>query len=242
MASSSTTSSSPVPAPPAAGGSAGAGTTDESTLQRGAEAVGEHAGTAVDAAKGEAAQVVRSATEHARTLLDSAGSELRTQGEAQAGRMAASLSTMSGELQHFADDPETTSPLTDVARTLSDATGRVARRLDEGGTDAVVQDVARYGRTHPVKFVAMAAAAGFVVGRILRSSDTGALRQSISEGAGSASDSEASDDQTRSSGVGEAGPSGASPPIESAVAAGTARTALVADAPESSPSPGGVLP
>ena len=106
------------------------------------------------------------------------------QGEAQAERVASSLSGMSDELRHFADDEATSQPLSDVARTLSDAAGRIARRLEDGGPDAVIDDVARYGRGHPVKFLAIAAAAGFASGRVLRSSDTHTLRRSITDGAG----------------------------------------------------------
>lgn len=181
---SSTNSTPSVPTTPGTGGATTGATGEGSTLQRGAQAVGEHAGATVETAKGEAGEVLRSATEHARTLLDSAGGELRTQSEAQAERIASSLSGMSDELRHFADDDATSQPLSDVARTLSDATGRVARRLEDGGPDAVIDDVARYGRNHPVKFLAIAAAAGFAAGRILRSSDTDTLRRSVTDGAG----------------------------------------------------------
>ena len=189
MASSTNTTPS-VPTTPAAGRTTTGSAGDASTLQRGAEAVGEHAGATVETAKGEAGEILRSASEHARTLLDSAGGELRTQGEAQAERAASSLSGMSDELRRFADDDATSKPLSDVARTLSDATGRVARRLEDGGTDAVLEDVARYGRNHPVKFLAIAAVAGFAAGRLLRSSDTDTLRRSVTDGAGTAPGSE----------------------------------------------------
>lgn len=239
MASSTNTTPS-VPTTPGAGGSTTGPTGEGSTLQRGADAVGEHAGATVDAARGEAGEVLRSASEHARTLLGSAGGELRTQGEAQAERVASSLSGMSDELRHFADDEATSTPLSDVARTLSDATGRVARRLEDGGPDAVIEDVARYGRNHPVKFLAIAAAAGFAAGRVLRSSDTDTLRRSVTDGAGTAPGSEdhlGSSSDVASSGSSEpgvgSGPAGSvtSPPRSVATGAVPAASPITGDLP-----------
>lgn len=150
-----------------------------------AGAVQEHAGATMDSAKQEAGEVLRSAKEHARSVLDSTTDELRTQGRQQTDRMSSQLHSASDELRRMADASDRSSSLGGVVRSLSDSAQRAARRLDEGGPEGVLDDVRRMGREHPVRFLLMAAAGGFAAARLVRSTDTTAVKQAVTGEQGS---------------------------------------------------------
>jgi len=174
MATSSTTRS-PTPPLGSSSGSGGGGSTQEST-------VGEQAGAAAQTAKDETSQVIRSATDHAKSVLGEAGGELRSQGEERAKQASSSLDAVAKELRRFADQPHESPMVGDVARTLAQSAQQWSRRLDERGADGLMRDVTDFGRRRPGMFLAVAAAAGFAAGRLLRSADTPALRQAASSG------------------------------------------------------------
>ena len=156
----------------------------DSTASKAAGVAQEHAGAAVDAAKQEAAQVARNAQEHARSVLDSATDELRTKGREQTDRLSSSLGGASQELRRMAEAGEGDSTITGVVRSLADSAERAARRLDEGGPEGVLDELRRMGRQHPMRFLAVAAAGGFMAARLVRSTDTQAVKAQVQGGSG----------------------------------------------------------
>jgi hypothetical protein len=58
----------------------------------------------------------------------------------------------------------------------------VADRFEQRGIDGVLTDVKHFARRHPAQFVLGAAAAGFVVGRLVRNVDTGAIAHEMTTG------------------------------------------------------------
>jgi hypothetical protein len=150
-----------------------------SAVQHGAQAVKEHAGTAAATAKDEAVSVVHSATDHARSLLGSAGDEFREQGRSQAERLGEMLGQAAKEFGRMAQECDTTTPAGRTVKTLADATGQLAHRLDQGGPEGMMSDVSRFARRRPGTFLALSAAAGFAVGRLARSTDTQAIKDAV---------------------------------------------------------------
>ncbi len=149
-----------------------------------AHTVQEHASSAAGAAKHEATQVAQSAKEHARSVLDSTTEELRTQGRQQTDRLSASLGDTSQELRKMADATDRDSTLAGMVRSLADSAQRASRRLEEDGPEGVLDELRRMGRQHPMQFLAMAAAGGFLAARFVRSTDTQAIKQAVSSGEG----------------------------------------------------------
>lgn len=154
----------------------------ESGAARAAGVAQEHAGAAVDAAKQEAAQVAASAKEHARSVVESTTEELRTKGREQTDRLSSSLGSASEELRRMADASDGDTAITGVVRSLADGAQRASRRLDEGGPEGVLDDLRRMGREHPMRFLAVAAAAGFAAARLVRSTDTQAIKEQVQGG------------------------------------------------------------
>jgi hypothetical protein len=154
----------------------------EGTASRAAGVAQEHAGAAVDAAKQEAAQVAASAKEHARSVVESTSQELRTKGREQTDRLSSSLGSASEELRRMADASERDSTIGGVVRSLADGAQRAASRLDEGGPEGLLDDLRRMGREHPMRFLAIAAGAGFAAARVVRSTDTEAIKSQVQGG------------------------------------------------------------
>lgn len=174
---------SPTTTTPGGGTQSPTGTTSDTASDKASAAAGkvqEHAGAAAESAKQEAGEMIRSAKDHARSVLDSTTEEMRTQGRQQTDRLSSSLSSTSDELRKMADASDSSSTLTGLVRSLADSAQRAARRLDEGGPDAVLEEARRMGREHPARFLAVAAAGGFFAARLVRSTDTDAVKQAVS--------------------------------------------------------------
>src|SRR5690606_7846132 len=102
-------------------------------------------------------------------------------------RLASSLDTASGELRKMADAADGSSPAGGIVSSLADSAQQFSRRLDEGGPEGLMDDVRRMGREHPVRFLAMAAAAGFAAARLVKSTDTETIKREISGSSGGTS-------------------------------------------------------
>jgi hypothetical protein len=146
------------------------------------DVVQRHAQATVGEARQQADQVVRSAKEHAQVVISSTTDELRVQGREQTERMSSSLMGASEELRRMANATEGDSTIGTIVQSLADAAQRAARRLDQGGPEGMLDDLRRMGREHPARFLAMAAAGGFMAARLLRSTDTESVKQAVSGG------------------------------------------------------------
>lgn len=159
----------------ASGGAADAATTakDQAT---------EVAATAADEAKA----VAQDAATHARRLVGETREQLRTQASDQTERLTQTLKDVSQQLRSLADGNGAAPGMVgDLTAQLASTTNRLASRLDEGGLDAALGDVKRFARNRPVLFLAAAAGAGFMAGRLIKAADTHALTDALKPSGGS---------------------------------------------------------
>jgi hypothetical protein len=136
----------------------------------------EVAATAAEQAKGvasvaseQAAAVGTQALDQARTVLDSATGDVRDQLEQRLRTLSEQARTTAEELQALVEGrPEDAGRTKDLAQSASDRIGKMADRVDELGVQGVVEEVTDLARRRPVLFLAGAATAGILVGRMAR--------------------------------------------------------------------------
>ena len=136
---------------------------------------GEVAKTASDAGKhvagvaGEqAGQVASEATHQVKQLVQQTRSELTEQAAAQQKRVASGLRSLSKELSAMAHGSEQPGMATDLAQQAGERANAVASWLEEREPGHVVDEITRFARQRPAAFLALAAGAGFLVGRLGR--------------------------------------------------------------------------
>lgn len=140
-------------------------------------AAGDVASTATDQAKqvaSEAKVQVKSVLEDTKGqvsgLVGQARDELKSQASDRSTQAADGLRTLSGQLQALREGrADEAGPLAGYLDQARDQVSSFASRLDEGGIDGLVDDVSRFARQRPIVFLAAAAGAGFLVGRLVRS-------------------------------------------------------------------------
>ena len=131
--------------------------------------------TAVDAAAGvtnvaksEASNVAQEAKYQARSLMDQTRSELRGQASNQQSALAERLHGFASELGSMASKSDEPGPMSDLAQEASRRVGEVSHWLDTHQPADLLEEVRRYARRRPVAFLAIAAAAGVLAGRVTR--------------------------------------------------------------------------
>jgi ElaB/YqjD/DUF883 family membrane-anchored ribosome-binding protein len=135
----------------------------------------EVAGTARDAGKhvagvaGEqAGQVASEATQQVKQLVQQTRGELTEQAATQQQRVASGLRSLSQELSAMAQGSERSGMATDLVHQASDRTNAVASWLEQREPGHVLDEVTRFARQRPGTFLALAAGAGLLVGRLGR--------------------------------------------------------------------------
>lgn len=152
-------------------GSAGAGETaavakDEamgvasSAKEKGSDLVGE----GVDQAKSVAGE----ATRQARGLMDEARVELTAQAYEQQQRLAGGLRSFGQELGSMADSSTEGGLASDVARQVASRTKELAQWFEDREPGSVLDEVKEFARRRPGAFLAIAAGAGVLAGRLTR--------------------------------------------------------------------------
>jgi ElaB/YqjD/DUF883 family membrane-anchored ribosome-binding protein len=152
------------------------GTANGHTERRGS---GELTGTArseardlVDTTRGQASRVADEAVAQARTVVEDATELLHDEARHQTDRAAERMHEMGDQLQALAEGrPEDAGPMDDYARRAAAEVTRFADRIEEQGFDGVVRDVETFARRRPALFLAGAAVAGLLVGRLGRNRD-----------------------------------------------------------------------
>ena len=143
--------------------------------------VKDHAVQAVGDVKQQAgaeiASIKNEATNQVRSLALEAKDKVGAQADTAASQLATLLTDAGQQLSSMASQAEKQGPLTDVVRQLGQRVESSATRLDNGGYQSVVNDVTRFARNKPGIFLAAAVGAGFVVGRLLRNTDTQSIAQ-----------------------------------------------------------------
>jgi hypothetical protein len=173
-------------------------------------------------AKEGAAGVVHEATGQARDLLGEARTGLRGQAADQQGKAAASLRSLGDELGRMADGSEQGGLAADLVRQVAGRTDTVATWLEDREPGDVLNEVADFARRRPGVFLAVAAGAGVLAGRLTRglkdapSGSSGGQSRSAAGGAPAAQFSSDAPTQDLSGALGAAGGPGV-------VAGGTAQ-------------------
>lgn len=136
-------------------------------VARSAKESGQHL---AQEARHEARDVTREAGRQARGLLDRGREELTDQATQQQQRLAGQLRSFSEELGSMVEGSGASEEglARDLARRLADGTQAAASWLDERGPGGLVDEVERFARTRPGTFLAIAAGAGLLVGRLTR--------------------------------------------------------------------------
>ncbi|HEX7095774.1 MAG TPA: hypothetical protein VF183_07810 [Acidimicrobiales bacterium] len=136
----------------------------------------ERAGELASTAGEQAETVARDASEQAREVLGKSRAQLHAQASDQTARLASTLRDVGDQIRSMTRGEQAPDgAVTNVAGQIADTVSRTASRLDEGGIDGALDDVKRFARNHPVMFLAGALGAGFVLGRAMKSIDTGAV-------------------------------------------------------------------
>lgn len=124
----------------------------------------EVAGTA----KEEATKVASEAKQQARQLYHETRSQLTEQAGAQQARLASGLRSASDELSEMVNNSEQQGVASELVSQLASRAGSVASWLDKRDPASVLDEVKRFARRRPGTFIAIAAAAGIVTGRLTR--------------------------------------------------------------------------
>lgn len=124
--------------------------------------------TAQDA-KEKAHDVVHEASERARGLIGRTRIELKAQAETQQQRLAGGLRSLGDEMGQMADGSQEPGYATTLIRHAGDATTQAAQWFEDREPDTIWREVEDFARRRPGMFIAMAAGAGLLVGRFLRS-------------------------------------------------------------------------
>jgi hypothetical protein len=121
-----------------------------------------------EVAKGETAYVAHEAKYQTRNLMDQTRSELRGQARNQQSNLALKLNGWASELGSMAAKSDESGPMTDLAGEASRRLGEFAHWLDSHEPADLLDEVRRFARRRPGTFLALAAAAGIVTGRLTR--------------------------------------------------------------------------
>lgn len=121
-----------------------------------------------DVAKSQAANVAEQARTEAQNFLGQTRDELSSQASAQQQRVAGGLRSLHSELQSMASNSGTDGPGTQVARQVADWAGGTASWLESREPGQVIADVQGFARKRPGTFLALAAVAGVLAGRLTR--------------------------------------------------------------------------
>jgi ElaB/YqjD/DUF883 family membrane-anchored ribosome-binding protein len=119
-------------------------------------------------AKDQAADVVAEAKGQARDLLGEARAGLTSQASDQQARAASSLRSLGDELGRMADGSEQGGLAADLVRQVAGRTGSVASWLENREPGDVLGEVTDFARRRPGVFLALAAGAGVLAGRLTR--------------------------------------------------------------------------
>ncbi|GAA3076206.1 hypothetical protein [Streptosporangium carneum] len=149
----------------------------QATAQQGKAAVGEVAETAKDQAQAVAAEAREQARQAVGQLRERAGEQAREQSR----RAAQGIRQWADELNSMSEAAKPDSPVNGVVQQVANRGHQAADYLERHGLAGVVQEVQTFARRRPGVFLAAAAAAGFLAGRIAKAT-TGATQSSSGTG------------------------------------------------------------
>ncbi|MFQ4149825.1 hypothetical protein AAGW05_14215 [Arthrobacter sp. LAPM80] len=127
-----------------------------------------------DTARDEAANVVAEVKINARELMAQAVSDLTEQAATQQKRVAEGLRSISEELHSMVSATDQPGLATDLVRQAAERSAAVASWLTDRDPGSLLAEVKTYARHKPGTFLLLAAGAGIVAGRLTRSLSAGA--------------------------------------------------------------------
>lgn len=151
----------------------------------------ETAKQAGETAKQGAKQVAGTAKEQGRQVVGEVGTQARSVvsdvRQSVAGQARTGHDKLTESLRRIADDlgnmgGDTSSPAGQIVSRLADTGRRAADHLQDRGPEGLLDDVQEFARRKPGTFLIAAAAAGFVIGRLGRSTVSAARSDSDSSG------------------------------------------------------------
>ena len=119
-------------------------------------------------AKEQAGDVIGEARRQASDLLDQGRTQLKEQSTAGQQRAATGLSALASELKDLAEGKGGNGIATDLAHQASQRVDAVGTWLSDREPADVLREVQSFARRRPVAFLAIAAGAGLVAGRLTR--------------------------------------------------------------------------
>ncbi|MGO4783092.1 hypothetical protein [Cryobacterium sp. W22_MBD10_FK3] len=129
-------------------------------------AAGQHV---AGVAKDELRKVGSETRQQAKDLYRQTQGELADQAAAQQKRVASGIRTLGDELGSMADKSDTQGVASDLAHQAASRAAGIADWLDQRDPGALLNEVKGYARRRPGMFIAIAAVAGVVAGRLTRS-------------------------------------------------------------------------
>jgi len=118
--------------------------------------------------KGEASSVLGEAGTQARQLYAQTQRELKDQASTQQQRLASGLRSVGSELESMSSSGDQQGVAADLVRQAAGRISGAASWLGDRDPASVLDEVKRYARRRPGMFIAGAAIAGVVVGRLTR--------------------------------------------------------------------------
>jgi hypothetical protein len=122
-----------------------------------------------DTAKQEARSVASEAKYQVRNLADRVGSEVRSQASTQQHRAAGGIRDVGSQFSEMAATSGRSGVARDLVETVGSRADSVAAWLDQREPQDLLDEVKRFARRRPGVFLAIAAGAGVVIGRLTRS-------------------------------------------------------------------------
>lgn len=105
----------------------------------------------------------------AKDLYQETRTELVDQAAAQQKRVASGIRSLGDEFNTMSESSENQGAASGLAQEAASRASRIADWLDQRDPGSVIEEVKGYARRHPGTFIALAAVAGVVAGRLTRS-------------------------------------------------------------------------
>ena len=165
-----TTTSSPVPGASNGHGNGGQQTTEVAKEQAAdvADSAKQAGSQVAQTVKEQAAGVTNEAGRQAKQLLAEAQSELSEQAAQQQQKVAGGLHALADELDGMVRGSEQDGVATDLARQAADKARQLGAWLEDRDPGSLLDEVRDFGRRRPGAYLAIAAGAGILAGRLAR--------------------------------------------------------------------------
>jgi cell division septum initiation protein DivIVA len=128
----------------------------------------DKAASVAGTAKEQASNVASEATDHAKQLYSQASDTLKEQAAGQQERAAGGLRSLGEQLGRMADNDDEQGIAAKVVRDLSNRAGSAAGYLENRDPGSLLDEVKSFAAKRPGTFIALAAGAGILAGRLTK--------------------------------------------------------------------------